>query len=332
MQSLKSFLIEAEAAARTSRSSKAVGDNAEVEAATILRSILPHHLTISRGTGRTHEGGVAPDLVIHGDHHITHDEHGQARIKHPTMVAHALLTKKGKKWSFTVVAHKHVHKEVAAHAPEVSHGVRMFVRKRPAGTNKDPKSSNFGKADVQHSVYFKPTGSDSIPSTTFHEHGDFTTGGHALAAAISKHVQEYGPFVIDIKAGGSSQLNNISFQAQRESHEHAPKVSFEGSSLPHETGKKFSEHLERTAGHHISHYFNKLGMLVGRAVNSTKIRKYRSAINGTKIHPRDDLDIPEAHLAKVPFHHEVGNEHEAAEGVRLSFERTASGYGVAKHG
>lgn len=330
MMQFNQFLVEKDSYTRTG--AKAVGDAAEKEAADILRKLLPHHYKVSFGRGKTAEGGDAPDIIVHTEHHVHHSG-GKTRMKDATPVAHAIMTrKKSGKWAFTVVAHHKVHSEVRKHAPEISHGVRMSVRKRPGSTQKNPTSSNFGKADVHHAVSIKPTSVDSVPHVTFHEHGEVTNNGHALAAAIQAHVEEHGAFVIDIKSGGGTQMSNMSFNAHRESEHHAPKIEIgEKSSFPKHTQEKLSAHVMKHAGHHIHEYLNQLGHMVGRPIHSTRYRKYRKSINGTDIHPRDDLDIPESQVSKVKFHHVMGTEQEAAEAARLMFDRTASGYEVEEH-
>lgn len=323
MQSLISFLIEKEMHA------KATGDSVEKEAATLLRQALPSHLHVSFGRGKTKEGGDAPDIIIHGPEHVAE---GGKTLAHSTKVAHAILTKKKSGWAFTVLSHHDVHHLVAKHAPALTHGIKAGVRKRPNSTEKNPKSINYGKAIVSHAISFRPISKDSIPHVHFHTEGNFTENGHALIHAITQHVKEHGPFVIDVKSGGATQLSNIVYNAKREPKTGHLDVSFESSSLPKSTKESFTHFIVKHAGHHIDKYMNDISALVGHPVHTTRVVKHRTHIDGKPTAPaKNHLDIPESKLKTVKFSHSIGTEQEAAHGARLTFERPATGYDIEEH-
>lgn len=306
-----------------------LSNNTEEEAALLLRRILPDSLCVSFGRGRTAEGGQAPDVVVHTINHKK-DEF----IKHSTIGVHALLTRSytyQDYWKFTLVDRKRVHHNLAHYAPDITTGIDMAVRKRPSGTNKDPKSINFGKANIDHSVYFKPQGEDSLPHAVFYQGSEYTDIGCAIATAIDDHVRSYGPFVIDVKGGALSQLANVTFIAERASDNSPIRITIESGSLPASTKKRLVEHVSRHLQDKIHKYLDDISAIVGRPVHSTKIRKYRTKLNGIYVIPRDDLDLPEEALRHVPFYHIIGTDEEAAEGLRLSFDRIATGYKLEEY-
>lgn len=301
-----------------------LSNNTEKEAAKILRGILPSTLKVSFGRGKTDEGGQAPDLIIHTDNHISN-----GFVKHSTIGVHALLTKSytyQDYWKFSLVDRDRVHPNLAYYAPDITGGVDMAVRKRPAGTVKDPNSVNFGKANIDHSVYFKPQTEDSVAHALLYQQGDYTDIGAAICTGIDDHVRSYGPFVIDVKGGALSQLANVTFVAKRTTDTSPIRIYIESNSLPASTKARLVEHVSTHLQDKIHKYLDDISAIVGRPVHSTKIRKYRNKLQGIYIIPRDDLDLPEEALRHVPFYHFLGTEEEAAEGLRLSFDRIATGY------
>lgn len=304
-------------------------NNTELEAACLLRRILPESICVSLGVGKTHEGGNAPDIVIHKPEDVL-----DGFIKHSTIGVHALLTKSytyQNYWKFTLIDRAHVHDNLAYYAPDITGGIDMAVRKRPAGTNKDTSSINYGKANIDHAVYFKPQTEDSLAHAVFYQGEDYTYLGCAIATAIDDHVRSYGPLVIDVKGGSLSQLANVTFVADRACDKAPIQITIESSSLPAKTKLKLIEHVSKHLQEKIHKYLDDISAIVGRPVHSTKIRKYRTKMNGVYIIPRDDLDLPEEALKHVPFYHIIGTEEEATEGVKLSFNRIATGYKLEEY-
>lgn len=299
-------------------------NNTEIEAARLLRRILSDDLVVSLGVGKTHEGGNAPDIVIHQPNHVL-----DGFIKHSTIGVHALLTRSytyRDYWKFTLIDRSLVHDNLAYYAPDIAGGVDMAVRKRPAGTNKDAKSINYGKANIDHAVYFKPQTEDSLAHAVFYEGEDYTYLGCAIATAIDDHVRSYGPLVIDVKGGSLSQLANVTFNARRMWDKAPIEITIESSSLPSKTKQMMVDHITNHLQDKIHRYLDDISAIVGRPVHSTKIRKYRNKMNGVYVIPRDDLDIPEEALKHIPFYHIIGTQEEATKGVKLAFDKIATGY------
>lgn len=299
-------------------------NNTELEAARLLRRILPESICVSLGVGKTHEGGNAPDIVIHKPNHVL-----DGFIKHSTIGVHALLTKSytyRNYWKFTLIDRVQVHDNLAYYAPDIAGGVDMAVRKRPAGTNKDESSVNYGKANIDHAVYFKPQTEDSLAHAVFYEGEDYTLLGCAIATAIDDHVRSYGPLVIDVKGGSLSQLANVTFVAERAWDKGPIQITIESSSLPSKTKELLIQQVGKHLQDKIHRYLDDISAIVGRPVHSTKIRKYRHKMNGIYMVPRDDLDIPEEALKHIPFYHIIGTQEEATRGVKYAFDKIATGY------
>jgi hypothetical protein len=233
---------------KSHKSGMETGKSAEIEAADVIREMMPHHYKVSFGIGRAKNGRDAPDIIVSdGSRHQDHEEE--------TVIAHGIMTRKSKNsgWSFTVVNPENVHHHVAHAAPHLNaEGIVASVRRRPSGTEKNEKSVNYGMGDVPLAVNWKPKNTRSIDAVVVHHQGHITEEGHRLAHAIGEHVQHHGSFVIDVKSKGSDQFSNLAFHVHRDKDHHL-HFHWAESDVPHH----IKHHIEHHMRHHHSHDFHK---------------------------------------------------------------------------